>query len=82
MVIFFTNKYATNNFFFTGQQGKRRDHLHSSLPTPPAHEHSDIYLQFWFVNTSFHQKLKRIQYNACLAITGAIRGTSKEKLYY
>ena len=29
----------------------------------------------------FHQKLKSIQYNACLAITGAIRGTSTEKLY-
>ena len=32
-------------------------------------------------NTSFHQKLERLQYNACLAITGAIRGTSREKLY-
>ena len=32
-------------------------------------------------NMSFHQKLESIQYNACLAITGAIRGTSKEKLY-
>ena len=30
---------------------------------------------------SFHQKLKSIQYNAALAITGAIRGTSREKLY-
>ena len=29
---------------------------------------------------SFHHKLKSIQYNTCLAITGAIRGTSKEKL--
>ena len=32
-------------------------------------------------NTSFHQKLESVQYNACLAITGTIRGTSKEKLY-
>ena len=32
-------------------------------------------------NASFHQKLDSIQYNAALAITGAIRGTSKEKLY-
>ena len=32
-------------------------------------------------NNSFHQKLELIQYNAALAITGAIRGTSKEKLY-
>ena len=32
-------------------------------------------------NTSFHQNIESIQYNAALAITGAIRGTSREKLY-
>ena len=32
-------------------------------------------------NNSFRAKMKSIQYNACLAITGAIRGTSREKLY-
>ena len=32
-------------------------------------------------NTSFHQRLESLQYNAALAITGVIRGTSKEKLY-
>ena len=32
-------------------------------------------------NMSFHQKLESIQCNACLAITGVIQGTSKEKLY-
>ena len=32
-------------------------------------------------NMSFHHKLESIQYNACLVITGAIRGTSKETLY-
>ena len=32
-------------------------------------------------NASFHQKLEKIQYNACIAITGAICGTSKEKIY-
>ena len=32
-------------------------------------------------NMSFHHKLESIQYNACLAITGAIGGTSKEKIY-
>ena len=32
-------------------------------------------------NNSFHQKLESIQYNTALAITGAIRGTSSEKLY-
>ena len=30
---------------------------------------------------SFHQKLESIKYNACSAITGAIRDASKEKLY-
>ena len=30
---------------------------------------------------SFHQKLESSHYNAYYAITGAIRGTSKEKLY-
>ena len=32
-------------------------------------------------NESFHQKLESIHYNASLAITGAIRGSSRDKLY-
>ena len=32
-------------------------------------------------NDPFHQKMESIQYNAALAITGAIRGNSREKLY-
>ena len=32
-------------------------------------------------NISFHEKLELLHYNACLVITGAMRGTSKEKLY-
>ena len=32
-------------------------------------------------NNSFHVKMESIQYNACLAITEAIRGTSREKIY-
>ena len=32
-------------------------------------------------NSSFHQNLEKIQYNSALAITGAIRGTCKEKPY-
>ena len=32
-------------------------------------------------NVSFHQKLESIEYNVALAITGAIRRTSREKLY-
>ena len=30
----------------------------------------------------FHQKIESVQYNSALAITGAIRGISKEKLYH
>ena len=32
-------------------------------------------------NAPFHQKLESLQYTACLAITGAIRGSSREKIY-
>ena len=32
-------------------------------------------------NVNFHQKLELIQYNACLALTKAIRGISKETFY-
>ena len=32
-------------------------------------------------NEKFHQKLKSIQYNACLALSGAITGLSREKFY-
>ena len=38
-----------------------------------------IYYQSY--NTFFHQRLESLQYNAALAITGAIRGTSRENLY-
>ena len=45
----------------------------------PLHDYGEIIYEKAF-NSSFHQK-ESAQYNACLAITGAIRGTSKEKLY-
>ena len=32
-------------------------------------------------NESFQNKIEKVQYKACLAITGAIQGTSREKLY-
>ena len=32
-------------------------------------------------NESFHAKLESLQYNATLAITGAIKGSSTEKIY-
>ena len=65
--------------------------LHNTLPRLPLltiyksfiRPHLDygdiIYDQAY--NVSFHQKLESIQYNSALAITGAIRGTSTEKLY-
>ena len=31
---------------------------------------------------SFQKKIESVQYNSALAVTGAIRGTSKEKLYH
>ena len=33
------------------------------------------------INESFQNKLECVQYDAALAITGAIRGSSREKLY-
>ena len=32
-------------------------------------------------NTSFHQNIESIEFNAALVITGAVRGTSRDKLY-
>ena len=32
-------------------------------------------------NSAFHDKLESIQYNTCLAITGAIMAASTEKIY-
>ena len=46
----------------------------------PYLDYGDIIYEHAF-NSSFHEKRESIQYNANLAITGAIRGTSREKLY-
>ena len=65
--------------------------FHNILPRPaliiisksfisPHLDYGDIIYDQAY-NASFHQKLELLQYNACLAITGAIRGTSREKLY-
>ena len=32
-------------------------------------------------NTSFKNKIENVQYRACIAITDAIQGTSRERLY-
>ena len=46
----------------------------------PHLDYDDIFYDQAY-NMSFHQKLESIQYNACLPITGAIRGTSRVELY-
>ena len=33
-------------------------------------------------NETFHQKLESIQYSACAALSKAIRGSSREKIYH
>ena len=39
-----------------------------------------VFRKIWRALFSFQQKVESIQYNAAVAITEAIRGTSKEKL--
>ena len=51
--------------------------LHKSF-IRPHFDYSDI-VDDQAYNASFHQKLKLLQYNASLAITAAIRDTSREK---
>ena len=46
----------------------------------PYLDYGDILYDKVF-NESFYQKIESIQCNACLAITGAIRGNSREKNY-
>ena len=47
---------------------------------PPHLDYGDI-IYDQAHNASFHQKLESLQYNAFLAITGTIRGSSREKIY-
>ena len=46
----------------------------------PHLDYGDIIYDKAF-NESFHAKLESLQYNTTLAITGAIRGSSTEKIY-
>ena len=46
----------------------------------PHLDYGDILCDQAF-NLSFQQKLEPIQYRACLVITGAMQGTSREKIY-
>ena len=58
------------SFLLTSYKSFIRSHL----------DYGDI-IYYQAYNASFHQKLDSIQYNAALSISGAITGTSKEKLY-
>ena len=53
--------------------------IYKSLVRPHLDSGDIIYDQT--NNESFCQKLESYQYNAALAITGAIRGTSQTKIY-
>ena len=44
----------------------------------PHLDYGDV-IYYRAFNESFHQRLKSIQYNVAIAITGTIRGTSSEK---
>ena len=43
-------------------------------------DYADIIYDQAYISTSYN-KLESVQYNACLAITGAIRGILTEKIY-
>ena len=47
----------------------------------PHLDYSDIIYDEAF-NETFHQKLESIQYSACVALSEAIRGSSREKIYH
>ena len=46
----------------------------------PQFDYGDVVYD-WASNEVFHQILQSLQYSAAIAITGAIRGTSYEKLF-
>ena len=50
--------------------------MYKAFVRPHLHYDDQIYYEAY--NESFNQKLKSIQYNACLALSGAIRGSSRE----
>ena len=53
--------------------------IYKSFIRPPL-DYGDI-LYDKRENKNFQNKLENVQYRACLAITGAIQGTSRQKLY-
>ena len=84
-------EYLQNMFNKTNETISLLRKLQNNLPRAPLiaiyksfirpHlDYGDILYDQTF-NNSFHERLESIQYNAALAITGAIRGSSREKLY-
>ena len=58
-----------------------RHFLHfTSHSLGPHKDYKDIIYDKAF-NESFYAKLESLQYNATLAVTGAIKGSSTEKIY-
>ena len=53
--------------------------VYKAFITPHLDYEDIIYDQTY--NKSFHQKMESMQYNGALAITGAIKDISREKLY-
>ena len=53
--------------------------IHKAFARPHL-DYGDILLDQAF-KFSLHQKLEPIWYSACLTITGAVRHTSREKIY-
>ena len=54
--------------------------MHKTLVRPHIDYGDMIYDEAY--NKRFYQKLDSIQYNFCLALSAAIRGSSSEKLYH
>ena len=53
--------------------------VYKTFVRPHLHYGKILYDQAY--NASFHQKLEKIEYNVCIAKTGAIHGTLKKKIY-
>ena len=47
----------------------------------PLIDYGDIIYDGQAQNESFCEKIESVQYKAALAVTGAIRGTSRDKIY-
>ena len=71
---------ASLGYNFTGSyENESVAIMYKSFMTPNL-EYGDIIFDQAH-NKSFHENLESFRYNASLAITGAIRRTSKEKLF-